>query len=187
MKRSVNVKTFDKAVAFIYLLLIGALCVFFIAAPIEHSLYNDATEIITIIFNKPYRWYAFAGAILLLALTIKVILGFLGLGGHKNYGVIKPTENGEVFISNDTLKSIALMAISSIRGIKDVIVYIHPGRESVSVLIKASVLPDINIPQISSEMQVNVKNYIQNIAEVPVGEVKISITAMSAGPVMRVE
>lgn len=187
MKRSVIVKTFNKAVAFIYLLVIGAICVFFIAAPIEQSLYTDAIEILTTVFNKPYRWYAFAGAILLMVLTIKVILGFLGLVGHKNYGVIKPTENGEVFISVDTLKSIALQALSSIKGIRDITVYIHPGRESVSILIKASVLPDINIPQISSEMQVNVKNYIQNIAEVPVGEVKISITALSASPVMRVD
>lgn len=180
-------KTFDKAVAFIYLLAIGALCVFFIAAPIEKGLYTDAIEILTAVFNKPLRWYAFAGAIILLALTIKVILGFLGLGGHKKYGIIKPTENGEVFISVDTLKAIALQALSSTRGIKDIAIYIHPGRESISILIKASVLPDINIPQISSEMQVNVKNYIQNIAEVPVGEVKISITALSTGPIMRAE
>lgn len=187
MKRSVNVKTFDKAVAFIYLLIIGALCVFFIAAPIEQSLYTDASQFITSMFTKPYRWYAFAGAILLLALTIKVILGFLGFGWHKNYGVIKPTENGEVFISNDTLKAIVLKALSSTRGIKDIAVYVHPGRESVSILIKASVQPDINIPQISSEMQANVKTYIQNMAEIPVGEVEISIISMSASPVMRVE
>jgi uncharacterized alkaline shock family protein YloU len=187
MKRSVKVKTFDKAVAFIYLLIIGSLCVFFIAAPIEQGLYADAEQVVISLFDKPYRWYAFAGAILLLALTIKVILDFLGLGGHKNYGVIKATENGEVFISNDTLKAIVLKALASIKGIKDIAVYVHPGRESVAILIKASVQPDINIPQISSEMQVNVKSYIQNIAEVPVGEVKISITAMSASPVMRVE
>lgn len=187
MKRSVIVKTFDKAVSFIYLLIIGALCVFFIAAPFEQSLYTDATDFVLSTFARPYRWYAFACALLILVLTLKVILGFLGIGGHKNYGVVKPTENGEIFISVDTLKSVVLKALSSIKGIKVIAVYVRPGRESVSILIKASVLPDINIPQVSSEMQVSVKNYIQNIAEVPVGEVKISITEMSAGPAMRVE
>ncbi len=187
MKRSVKVKIFDKAVAFIYLIIIGAICVFFIAAPIEQSLYKEAAQFIDTIFDKPYRWYVFAGAILLLALTIKTILGFMGFGGSKNYGIIKATDNGEVFISNDTLKSIVLKALSSTKDIRDTAVYVNPGRESVSILIKTSVMPDINIPQLTAEMQVNVKNYIQNIAEVPVGEVKISITTISSAPVMRVQ
>lgn len=187
MKRSGKVKIFDKAVAFIYLLAIGALCVFFIAAPIEQSLYNDASQFIDTIFDKPYRWYMFAGAILLLALTLKVVIGFLGFGGSKKCGIIKPTENGEVFISNETMKSIVLKAVSATKGIRDTAVFIHPRRENVSILIKTTVMPDINIPQITAEMQTNVKNYIQNIAEVPVGDVKISVTAMSSAPVMRVE
>jgi uncharacterized alkaline shock family protein YloU len=134
-----------------------------------------------------YKWYYFAGAVLLLIVVIRLLIGTFTGNKSKNFGIIRSTENGEVNISYETIKSLVIKTISSVKGVKESKVLIYPGDGSIKIMVKTYIISDVNIPQAVKEIQENVKAYIEAIAEVPVGEVKVSIIDVAPTTKLRLE
>jgi uncharacterized alkaline shock family protein YloU len=134
-----------------------------------------------------YKWYYFAAALVLIAVNIRLFIGVISGNRTRNFGIIRSTENGEVNISYETVKSLVMKTISSVKGVKDTKVLIYPGQESIKIMVKTYIMSDINIPQTVKEIQENVKRYVEAIAEVPVGEVKVSIVDVAPVSKLRLE
>jgi uncharacterized alkaline shock family protein YloU len=182
-----RVKNADKVLIFVYLIaltfLIGAVIVipFGLFMPYSLAIRTVEGSLYT------YRWVYLAAGLVLILLNIKLLIGILIGDRIGRLGIVKYTSEGEVNISFDTIKSLVLKTVSGIKGIKDVNVMVKPGKENINIFIKALILPDTNIPQTVKEVQESVKNYIQIITEVPVGEVKVMVTDLASSSKLRVE
>lgn len=179
-------KSMDKALLILFL--IATVCIFgiFIVLPTGYIPYETAVFVFEGIIGR-YKWYYFCAAVLLIIIVIRLLIGILTGTKTRNFGIIRNTENGEVNISYETLKSLVMKTIANVKGVRDSKVLIYPGEDSIKIMIKTYIISDVNIPQTVKEIQENVKAYIEAIAEVPVGEVKVSIVDVAPATKLRLE
>lgn len=179
-------KSTDKALLVLFLIVSACIFGVFIVLPTGYIPYDTAASVFEGITGG-YKWYYFGAAVLMLIVVIRLFIGTFTGSRTKNFGIIRTTENGEVNISYDTLKSLVMKTISNVKGVKDSKVLIFPSEDKIKILIKTYIISDVNIPQAVKEIQENVKAYIEAIAEVPVGEVKVSIIDVAPVAKLRLE
>lgn len=146
--------------------------------------YDMVTGIVNEVYNHWY--YSFAG---LLFLIISIMLLFSGVSGKKKEtrGIVKTAEYGDIKISVDTFESLSYRVVRQLSGIKDVKISVVPEEGGILVYAKLLVLPDINIPQIVSDVQNKIKEYVENITEVSVKGIKVDVENVAQVSSLRVE
>jgi uncharacterized alkaline shock family protein YloU len=179
-------KAADKLIMVVYLVGLTCLLTIFIILPFGLVSYDFSTRLVDGVF-RDYKWYYFIGAIILILLNIKLLVALFFDDNVKRMGVIKYTSEGEINISFETIKSLVIKTASEAKGVKDIKVMIKPGKDNINILLKAQIMPDINIPQTIKIVQENVKSYIETIAEIPVGEVKVMITSIVTSTKLRLD
>ncbi|MCX7885204.1 MAG: alkaline shock response membrane anchor protein AmaP [Caloramator sp.] len=176
----------NKFMLILYIIALTCLYALFLLAPLNYISYNQAIQIVNNLYGT-YKWYCFAGAIVLIFLNIYFLVSFFKSSASSKLGVLKSMPQGDMYISNETIKSLVLKTVSQTRGIKDVKVFVKPGKDSMNILIKALILPDINIPNTIKEIQENIRVYIENVAEIPVGEIKVVVEDVAQSTRLRFE
>lgn len=179
-------KSTDKFVIFLYTAGLTVVFALFLAVPLHYVSTGEINTAVNEMYTT-YRWYYFAGAILLILLNIRVIATLFYSEDGKRLGVIKYTNDGEINISNDTIKALALKTASEVRGLREIRVMIKPGKDNINIMIRALIMPDLNIPQTVKEVQEKVKGYLEAVAEIPVGEVKVLVENLASGTKLRVK
>lgn len=179
-------KSSDKALLVLFLIVSACIFGIFIVLPTGYIPYETAVLVFEGILGG-YKWYYFGAALLLLIVVIRLLIGTFTGNKARNFGIIRNTDNGEVNISYETLKSLVIKTINNVKGVKDSKVLIYPSEDKIKILIKTYIISDVNIPQAVKEIQENVKAYIEAIAEVPVGEVKVSIIDVANVTKLRLE
>lgn len=119
---------------------------------------------------------------LLIALLFFVLSLMFLLSGVKSNkdkkAVSKHTNIGEVRISLISIENIALNASRKINGVKETKALIKKIDDSVAIIIRMIVMPDMNIPEISSELQSQVKSSVEDNAGIEVKDVKIIVESI---------
>lgn len=179
-------KSLDKFLILLYLVALTCFYALFIVLPFGYISSETSSQVLNQIFGV-YKWYYFVGALLLILLNIYLTAALFKDGRNERFGIVKSTTDGEINISNDTIKSLVLKTAGQTKGIKDIKVMIKPGKNNINILLKAYIIPDLNIPATVKEVQENVKRYIETIAEVPVGEVKVVVQGVAPGTRLRLE
>jgi uncharacterized alkaline shock family protein YloU len=179
-------KSIDKLLLSVYLLALTALFAVFVVITFRPVPYGYAINVLDSIFGT-YKWGYLLGALLLILLNIKLLIGLFIGDKIKRLGVVRYTAEGEINISFDTIKSLVLKTAGGTKGIRDMTVMVKPGKENINIYIKTLILPDTNIPQTVKDMQDNVKTYIQAITEIPVGEVRVMVMDVASSTKLRVE
>jgi uncharacterized alkaline shock family protein YloU len=125
-------------------------------------------------------------AFVFFALSITFLLS--GVRSNKDKkAVSKHTNIGEIKISLDTVENLSLAASRRLNGVKDSKAYVLKHEDSVSVIIKVVVLPDINIPLLSEDLQVKVKRSVEDSSGIKVSDVKVLVDNIYTGYKSRVE
>jgi len=103
--------------------------------------------------------------------------------------ILKPRELPETIVSESDLGKVAITlgAVESlvqkvIRDIEDVTeskIYIKKQEDGVSIVLKITVNYDVVIPDLTSEMQTTVKNYVESTAGIRVKNVRIIVSNVS--------
>lgn len=120
-------------------------------------------------------------------LTIAVIVSlifllsaliFLSIGMKKSKDkkyVSRPTNMGEVQISFITIQNIAMNAASSFSELKNISVSILNDSGNIKVIIRSHIMPGVNIPALSEQVQEKVKISVEESTGVAVSSVKVYI------------
>ncbi len=124
------------------------------------------------------------------ALLLLVGLNLLFVNFHRRPGlpsVVHHTELGEIRVSITALENLVHRAARKVAGVKEIKPRIRPTGEGVMVLLEAVFLPDQNIPEISQQLQQQVKDYLQEAAGLDIIEVKVMVQNVSHEAKVRVE
>lgn len=139
-----------------------------------------------ILQSRNARFWTFIVAFLFLILSLVSLLsGFKNARNKK--AVSKRTDVGEIRISLNAIENIALSASKRLIGVKDTKAYVTKFEDGVSVIIKAVILSDVNIPSLSEDIQNKVKNSIEDNSGVKVNEIKVLVDNIHTGYKSRVE
>lgn len=147
---------------------------------------NYINGIIDSIYNSGLYKVALI-AISLIFIIIAVYIFFRSLSYKKDNTAFSTnsTDSGQIKISVDTLENIALNAIKKVEGQKEpkVKVKVEPD-DSVSVFVTILIDGEKSIPQISEEIQMNIKDSVEQIAGLSVKKVHVAVSDVSSNKVV---
>jgi uncharacterized alkaline shock family protein YloU len=179
-------KTGDRFIMFIYLIVLTGLFTFFIVLPFGFITYNNGIYFVNKLFRE-YKWYYFLTASILILINIKLILGLFFEANNPRIGITKYTPKGEVNISFEAIKALVHKAVLETSGLKDIKVFIKPGKDNISIKVKALILPELSIHPTVEVVQETVKSYIEAISGISVGEVQIIVMGIAVDTKLRFE
>lgn len=93
--------------------------------------------------------------------------------------VVHELKLGQVHITLPAIEGLVTKAVRNIDGIKEVKPQIIPTPTGIEIVLKIIVTPDINIPQISEQIQQNVKDYILEVTGITAQNVKVLVENIS--------
>ncbi|MCG0274982.1 MAG: alkaline shock response membrane anchor protein AmaP [Thermosediminibacteraceae bacterium] len=125
------------------------------------------------------RWEIGAVAVLFLVGCLWIL--FSGLRNQKvPETVISSGELGNVSVSFNAIENLILKVASNIEKIKDVKVRLKHQEGSLLIMLKVILAPDTKIPELTSELQKMVKDYLESMAGISVKSVSINVEDIAA-------
>lgn len=82
---------------------------------------------------------------------------------------------GEVRISFKAVENLVLRASRAVQGVREVKARIMYTDRGIIILLRALALPDLNIPQVTAELQQAVKAYVEDSTGCTVAEIKVFV------------
>jgi uncharacterized alkaline shock family protein YloU len=126
--------------------------------------------------------------ITLIFLVLSIMFLFSGVKRDKDKkAVSKYTNIGEIKISLNSVENIALTASRKLTGIKESKAYVTKIEDALNIVIKVVILTDINIPSLSEDIQIKVKNSVEETTGIKVNDVKVVVDNIYTGYKSRVE
>jgi uncharacterized alkaline shock family protein YloU len=92
------------------------------------------------------------------------------------------TEFGDIQISVETIENLCLKAASKVRGVRDLKSRIKVDQAGIDIEIRAVVDGEYSIPALSSDIQKQVHDYLQETTGIPVANVSVFIANVSQAP-----
>lgn len=95
-------------------------------------------------------------------------------------GILLENDNGKLLVSKDTIESLTNTVVKSFNSAESVMTKVEVDEENhVKIYITLFVYPDAIIKELSSKLQINVKNTIKKSLDLDVTEVNIRIKNIS--------
>jgi uncharacterized alkaline shock family protein YloU len=175
-------KIFYRIVLTVYALCIMVLSALFIIMAFSH---NFIWEVYNYILNNLLADTTGAVLTVIVALFF-FITGFIfivsGFRKKKELQYVsKLTDFGEIKISLDSIESIALTVTSKMNGVRDTRAVIKKIEDTVAVVIRLIVLPEINIPSLSQQIQEAVKESVEENSGIKVNSVEVFVENIAQG------
>ena len=102
--------------------------------------------------------------------------------------LVNQTEHGEIQITVTAMENLAWRAVKKINGVKDAHVRVRADRSGeVAVFIEITANPDINIPQVLSEIRTQVEDYLYETTGIKVSQIKVLVPKVANEPKTRVQ
>lgn len=102
---------------------------------------------------------------------------------HKPRGrhvVLAESALGQIKVSLQAIENLVEKVVSQINGVREVKPRMVSLPQGVGILVRASVTPDVNVPEVSVEIQNRVKERVFEVTGLSVNTVKVSIENISA-------
>lgn len=107
---------------------------------------------------------------------------------HGRHWLTHEAELGTVTISLGAVENLVKKAARQVKGVREVKAAVRVlRREGIAVQLRAAVSPDLSIPDVSSELQKTVRNYVQNVVGVPVANVRVFVQSIAGDLRTRLE
>lgn len=114
-------------------------------------------------------------AAVLLAVLALVILVFSLRRGESVETLLSHSQMGELRICFKAIENLVLKAARTVNGVREVKTKMVQSENGLTIFLRAVTFPDLNIPQISTELQAAVKEYVETTTGATVAEVKVMI------------
>lgn len=115
-------------------------------------------------------------AVILLLLAVYLVVMITRFERMKY--IVYSRELGAVKISADCVESLIIEAAEQVQGLEQVRARIIDVLEP-KVALKIAVYPDYNIPQLSTDLQENVKTYVEKTVGVVIKEIEVCVVGIS--------
>lgn len=170
-------KIWDRLLLFIYSLSVGVISILIIllfSGLAPDSILGQDEQMVSIVIISV--------AAVLFLLSIRFFYISVRRDQSSLPSVDQRTEYGDVQISMETIENLCLKASSKFRGIRDVKSRIHVTEAGLEITIRAIVDGENSIPQLTTELQKAIHDYVQEITGIPVSHVSVYIANLVQSP-----
>jgi uncharacterized alkaline shock family protein YloU len=178
------VKPIDRFLLVLYALLVAVFSVLLLLGVSGWAVIWDNLNSILLSLNSRIITGAVAGVLLLISLTV-IFRSFQQKPPMQ--AIIRSTLLGEIRITLPALENLVVRAANQVKGVRDVKPKIKSTPEGVTIFLRVTVSPDIEIPTISIELQDTVKSYVKTTAGIEVLELGLLVENITRESHPRVE
>lgn len=114
-----------------------------------------------------------AGAIFFIASWRLIFLAFRTQRGGQP--VVHETALGEVTISLDAVENLVRKTARAIKGVREVKADIKNNKDGLHVALKATISPEVSIPEVSEEIQNSVRQYVKRVVGVELSDIRLEV------------
>lgn len=131
------------------------------------------------VVNTPANIVAIIVGVIIILLSLRFL--FYRYGRQQSYDYVSMTgEHGQIRISYETLQQLANRRGSQLKGAEGFDSRIRQGQDGIVILVRMQVLPDVDISDLSRQVQTAVKEYVEHTSGVSVERVLVHVTELSA-------
>lgn len=167
---------------FVLSMLILSFCLIVIPFNISGALSIDSIARLVSNMNRNY-YYTLVGLLFFIA-SIRIIFSSFSRKDNKPVGSYLVTKNefGEIIIYSNTIIGLVQNVVDKFSGISNIKTNVNLFEGQVEIELIGDVLPEINIPEVTKELQSMVKEYIENATGAKVREIKVKANNVISAP-----
>ncbi len=94
--------------------------------------------------------------------------------------IMLPGDHGFIRISFETIRQLSNRTGKSVRGVQEFDTRVRNGQAGVLLAVRVRVMPDIDITQMSAEIQQAVKGYVEQTAGVTVERITVNVVELAS-------
>ncbi|NMO96883.1 alkaline shock response membrane anchor protein AmaP [Paenibacillus lemnae] len=170
-------KILDRLMLFIYSLSIGVICIvaiLLLSGAIPYDLTSAQEQAL------------FLGGIIAASILLLLSLRFFYLSIRRERAttnsIDQRTEYGDIQISVETIENLCLKAASRVRGVRDLKSRIKVSQAGLDIAIRAVVDGEESIPGLTTEVQKQVHDFVEETTGIPVSGVSVYIANVVQAP-----
>lgn len=175
-------KLVDRLILALYSLCIAILSLILIIIPFNISgIINIRYGVNLVQSMRGNYLYSLIGLIFFIISVRFLLSGIIGSKDIKDESfLVMRNEYGEIVIYSHTIIGLVQNIADGFSGIKNISTKVNLVSGEIEVIMKGEVLPEINIPEITKDLQIKVKECLENTTGARVGEIKVEINNVSA-------
>lgn len=123
--------------------------------------------------NREVLW-----ALLVLYVLMGIRLFWKGIRVERSkskQAIVHERSMGQVSVALPAVESLAEKTVASVEGVKEARAKVETLPQGIGILLKVVVVPEVNIPTLSEEMQRLVKDKIFDVVGITVNEVRVAV------------
>lgn len=94
---------------------------------------------------------------------------------------------GDVYVSLRAIESLVMRATSSVKGVREVTTRLSQQAGELAIEVSLLVTPERRVPEVTSEVQQRVEEYVRETVGIPVAKVAVEVRNIAPDPRPRVE
>ena len=175
-----KMKVGTRVVLTIYLIAVIILCGFILATLgglIPGSNLSDFTDTV---LNGPLGYKILYAVIAVVVIIISFMLMFFGVGKAPapKTARVASFESGNILITVKAIEELVERYVHENKNVKGLKTTVVSHEDSLDIAIDICVLPDVDIPAVTKELQSGLASYIQQHTGITVNETKIMVTGL---------
>lgn len=171
-------KILDRLLLFVYSLSIGILSVIAILL-LSGVIPRSSMEIKD---GRAAYITAIVVAVILFLLSIRFFYISLRRDRASLPSVDQRTEYGDIQISMETIENLSLKAAGKVKGVRDLKSRIRVSQAGLEITIRAIVDGEHSLPLLTTEVQRQVHDFVQDTTGIPVADVSVYIANLTQSP-----
>lgn len=181
-------KIFNKLISLIYFFIIGAISLWITALPFElEDMFGIDSTIRIIKSIRGNYIYSLLGIVIFLLNLMYLVSMFKNTSSkNSNSFLVLENEYGEIFIYEETIIGLIDNIAQKFIGIEKIKTRVKFIEGKINLSLKGEVSNEVNIPEISKSLQVQVKTHIEEATGADVNDIKIEILNVTT-PINRVK
>ena len=175
-------KIVDRLILALYSICIAALSLIIMVIPFNYAGIINIEYGVNLIngMNGNYI-YSLLGLVFFIVSLRFLLSGIIGNRDSKQESfLVMKNDYGEIVIYAHTIVGLVENIVDGFSGIKKIDTRVDLSNGVIYLLMKGEIMPEINIPEISKELQIKVKEKLESTTGAQVGEIKVEINNVSA-------
>lgn len=175
-------KIVDRLVLALYSICIATLSLVVMVIPFNYGGIISIKDGVNLINGMKGNYiYSLIGLIFFIVSLRFLLSGIIGNRDSKQESfLVMKNDYGEIVIYAHTIVGLVENIVNGFSGITKIDTKVDLSNGVIYLLMKGEILPEINIPEITKQLQIKVKENLENTTGAQVGEIKVEINSVSA-------
>lgn len=171
---------YDRIIMLIYGIIVACSALLLLTVALGWIPHGAVRRYIDNVYEEPLaKGLLLAVAVLLVLISVRLIV-WLARSGGEAASVDQTTAYGDVRISFETIRSLAMQVAGRSKGLTDVKARIRVRETGLQIELRVVVDGQRPIPQVTEETQQAVKEHVEEMTGIPVDDVSVLVHQVSA-------